>query len=246
MPRSLVEGTGSETAPRADGAVVAEHQPDLDLARACLAQDAAALAALDRLLADACVPALRAIDPSAAFADEVLQQVRVRLLLGTPDDRTPRLATYAGRGPLGGFLRVAALRTAMTAKRDHSRELPLEDGLAQLADSATSPAAAHLRADQHDHLRAALRVAIAAQPSRIRAILRLYYGDGAGVEDLGALYHVHASTISRWLDRAREEIFAATRRELARALALDGSALDSMLADAPALDVSLGSLLRTA
>src|SRR5262249_17102185 len=108
-----------------------------------------------------------------------------------------------------------------------------------------SPAAAHLRADQHEHVRAALRTAIAAQPSRTRAILRLYYGDGAGIEDIGALYRVHASTVSRWLDRARHEILTATRRELTRALKLDDRALDSMLAEAPALDVSLGSLLRT-
>jgi RNA polymerase sigma-70 factor (ECF subfamily) len=222
-----------------------EHQADLDLARAALAGDTAALAALDRLLADASLPALRGIDTAAAFADDVLQQVRVKLLVGTDGDRTPRLSTYAGRGPLGGFLRVTALRTAMTVKRESGREVPIEDGLAQLADSAASPATAQLRADQHEHLRAALRAAIAAQPSRVRAILRLYYGDGAQLEDLAALYRVHASTVSRWLDRARADIQAATRRELARALALDGRDLDSMLADAPALDVSLGSLLRT-
>ncbi|HTJ45969.1 MAG TPA: hypothetical protein VL463_27885 [Kofleriaceae bacterium] len=233
-----------ETGARAIRAEDPSCQSDLELARACLASDEKALASLDRLLTEACLPALRAIDPSPAFTDDIMQQVRVRLLMGTPDDRTPRLATYAGRGPLGGFVRVAALRTAMTAKRDNSREIPLEDGLAQLADSATSPAAAHARADDHEHLRAALRAAIAAQPSRIRAILRLYYGDGAGLEDLAALYHVHASTISRWLDRAREDIFAATRRHL-RDLRLGPSTIDAMLADAPALDVSLTSLLRT-
>ena len=229
----------------ASASAIVEHQGDLELARACLAGDERALAQLDRLLAEACTPALRTIDPSPAFADDVVQQVRVRLLMGTPEDRAPRLASYAGRGPLGGFLRVAALRTAMTIKRDSGREVPIEDGLAQLADSAASPASLHLRADQHEHLRAALRAAVAAQPTRARALLRLYYGDGAGIEDLAALYHVHFSTISRWLDRARADILAATRRELARALALDDQALDSMLAEAPALEISLGSLLRT-
>ncbi len=250
MTRStLLEGNAEAAATTAAApAASPEFEADLALARACLDGSREALAALDRLLAAACVPALRPIDPSPAFADEVIQVLRVKLLVGGgggSDDAGPRLSTYAGRGPLGGFLRVAALRTAMSTKRDSGREVSIEDGLAQLADSATGPAAAHLRADKDEHLHAALRRAIAAQPSRTRAILRLYYGDAAGIEDIGRLYHVHASTVSRWLERARQDILAATRAELARALRLDASAIDSMLTSAPALDVSLGSLLRT-
>jgi len=228
--------------PGTDDLAEIQHAADLALARACLGGDAAALGQLDRLLAEAATAALRAIDPSPAFADDVIQQVRVKLLVG---DGAPRLATYAGRGPLGGFLRVAALRTAMTTKRDTGREVPIADGLAQLADGAAGPASAHLRADSDGHLHGALRRAIAAQPSRTRALLRLYYGDGAGVEDIGRLYRVHASTVSRWLDRARADILAATRAELAKELRLDASSIDSLIAGAPALDVSLGSLLRT-
>jgi RNA polymerase sigma-70 factor (ECF subfamily) len=236
---TLLEG------PSADAAPAVEYVADLALARACLDGDADALARLDRLLAEASIAALRAMDPSPAFADDVIQQVRVKLLVGGAGDDSPRLATYAGRGPLGGFLRVAALRTAMSTKRDSGREVPIEDGLALLADSAAGPASAHLRIENDSHLHAALRRAIAAQPSRTRALLRLYYGDAAGVEDIGRLYRVHASTVSRWLDRARADILAATRADLARELRLDASSIDSMLAGAPALDVSLGSLLRT-
>lgn len=239
-PSPLLEPAAAPPAP------AAECAEDLALAQACLAGDPAALGALDRLLADAALAALRSIDPSPAFADEVIQQVRIKLLVGGGADARPRLATYAGRGPLGGFLRVAALRTAMSNKRDGGREVPIEDGLVQLADAAAGPGAAHVHADQAGHLRAALGRAIAAQPSRSRALLRLYYGDGTGVEDIGRAYRVHASTVSRWLERARHDILAATRAELARALRLDAQAIDSMLAVGPALEVSLGSLLRSA
>jgi RNA polymerase sigma-70 factor (ECF subfamily) len=224
------------------------YAADRALAQACLDGDPAALASLDRLLAQAATAALRTIDPSPAFADDVLQQVRVKLLVGAggdDHDPRPRLATYAGRGPLGGFLRVTALRTAMSSKRDGGREVPIDDALARLADDAAGPASAHLRGDSDQHLQAALRAAIAAQPSRTRALLRLYYGDGAGIEDIGRLYRVHASTVSRWLERARADILAATRDQLARALRLDPGSIDSLLAAAPALDISLGSLLRT-
>jgi RNA polymerase sigma-70 factor, ECF subfamily len=94
-------------------------------------------------------------------------------------------------------------------------------------------------------VRAALRDAIAAQPARTRAVLRLYYADGHGVEDIGRVYRVHASTVSRWLAKARLDILAATRASLVERLAASASEIDSVLGHAASVELNLSSVLRT-
>ncbi|HEY6032727.1 MAG TPA: helix-turn-helix domain-containing protein, partial [Kofleriaceae bacterium] len=80
---------------------------------------------------------------------------------------------------------------------------------------------------------------------RTRAILRLYYADGHGVEDIGRIYNVHASTVSRWLDKARGDILAQTRADLIERLHTPASQIDSLLGHAASLEISLEGLLRS-
>jgi hypothetical protein len=61
---------------------------------------------------------------------------------------------------------------------------------------------------------------------------------------LGRLYRVHASTISRWLSATREAILD-TRRHLAEALAMQHGEVESLLGLSGSLDLSLSSLLRS-
>ncbi len=63
----------------------------------------------------------------------------------------------------------------------------------------------------------------------MRTLLRYYYLDGVGVEELGRLYRVHASTVSRWLRSTREAILEQTRSQLAAMLVLKESEVESML-----------------
>src|SRR5688572_29589330 len=60
---------------------------DLYLACACLHGDAEALRAFDRQFLGEISAAVRRLDPSPAFADEVRQQLAQRLLLGQEDER---------------------------------------------------------------------------------------------------------------------------------------------------------------
>src|SRR5260221_6854340 len=166
------------------------------------------------------------------------------LLVGDDASNARRLARFAGTGPLAGWLRVVALRVAVDLRRKGWRELPVEDGLAKLAASGT-PQHALARAQHAAALRAALTAAVAAQRSRMRTLLRYYYLDGVGVEELGRLYRVHASTVSRWLSTTRDAILADTRHRLAASLALGESDVESMLNLSGSLEVSLDTLLRT-
>src|SRR5438552_1945842 len=67
-------------------AIAALHAEDLHLACACASGSPAALSAFDRsiLSGGALRPALKRIDASAAFADEVRQSLREKLLLAHP------------------------------------------------------------------------------------------------------------------------------------------------------------------
>ncbi len=220
------------------------HAGDLRLVAACLQADPAALDLLDRRYLRGLTGVLRTVDPSPSFADEVIQVVRHKLLVA--DGATPaRLASYAGTGPLGGWLRVTALRTALGLRRQNWREVPVEDRLAMVEHGARTPQQDVAHAQHAAALREALTAAVATQPSRMRTLLRYYYLDGVGVEELGRLYRVHASTVSRWLSSTREAILDETRRRIAASLALAESEVESMLGLSGSLEISLGTLLRT-
>lgn len=219
---------------------------DLRLAAGCVAGDPAALALFERRFVPDLRAALRTVDPDQSFGDEIVQRLRDKLFVSQGDGApAPRLLRYSGSGPLGGWLRVVALREAITARRHAWREVPLEAGFADAAHGARTPEQELAHREHASSFQAALRAAIAAQPSRSRALLRYYYSDGVGVEELGAIYRVHASTASRWLAQAREAILVETRRRLAAALAQSESQVESLLGLAKSLEVSLGTLLRS-
>ncbi|MBS2029275.1 MAG: sigma-70 family RNA polymerase sigma factor [Deltaproteobacteria bacterium] len=213
---------------------------ELLLASACAAGDEAALTAVDALLA---LEVARAVRPIAAeLVDDVAQLVRERLFVGTP----PRIADYAGDGPLGAWLRAVAVRTALNAKRPAEREEPIGSTPDQpLADP--DPELALLRARYRESFRAAFAQAIAALSLRERTVLRLATLDGLSLARIGAMYRKDASTISRWLAETRQSLLAATRARLAAELGTPSSELDSLMRAADSeLTVSLARLLASA
>lgn len=74
-------------------------------------------------------------------------------------------------------------------------------------------------------------------PASFGAVLR---------QELGRIYRVHASTVSRWLAQAREAILLDTRKKLAAALAQSEGQVESLLGLTHSLEVSLNTLLRSA
>jgi RNA polymerase sigma-70 factor (ECF subfamily) len=213
------------------------HMFDLAIAFACAARDPVALQHFEATH----VPPLRTIlqgrGHDASNAEDVLQEVRQRFLLDDP----PKMLAYGGRGPLGAWLRVAAVRMVLTSDRKRWREQPLEDALIVASPSdAPDP---H-RSERTELLREVLRSAVAALSASDRALLRLYYADEIGVEELGRMYRVHASTISRRLSQARAEVLTFTRSMLVKTIATR-SGVESMLAHAASLELNLDSLLRS-
>src|SRR5262249_9527872 len=90
----------------------------------------------------------------------------------------------------------------------------------------------------------AFRGALATLGHRERVLLRLYYQDELTVQQMGTLYSVNASTVSRWIGRARQAIVDGTRTALAARLAMPEAEIDSLLDLAQSLELSLGSFLK--
>src|SRR5262249_11180137 len=89
-----------------DAALDQLHVADLYLAFACAAGDASALRAFAAQLASAGA-AVRGVDASPAFVDEVLQRLQTRVLVAEAGS-APRILEDAGRGPLENWLRAGA------------------------------------------------------------------------------------------------------------------------------------------
>ena len=227
-------------------AALTRHAADLYLAAACLSQDPVALAAFDRELVAGARAAIRSIDATAAFLDEAVQRLRASLLVG--ENGRPRIADYAGRGPLAAWVGVAAVRTALMMKRSAQRakEVPAGDdwGDALAVLSTGNPELDLLKRQYATAFGEALREAVSALEPRLRSALRMSFVDGLSIDEIGAVYGVHRATSARWIQRACDQVLELTRAHLASRLALSATELDRMTALVHSqLDVSLSQLL---
>ncbi len=217
---------------------------DLYLALGALQEDRVALDALERTVLAPAERAVRRVDNADAFVDEVMQLTRLRLLLGEAR-QGPRLGGYSGKGPLRRWTEAVAVGVAVSLKRRPDRTTPLDDAVLESGVGTADPELALLQQRYRPAFRAAFAEALSSLSARDRNLLRLSLAQGLGVEALGALHQVHASTVSRWLARARSDLLEGTRASLARRLALNTAQLDSVLRVLDGhLEVSFSSLLK--
>ncbi len=218
---------------------------DLYLAAACLTGSPAAVAAFEREVLGAAKKAIEAIDSSSAFVDEALQRLRETLLVGAE----PRLAHYAGRGALRAWVGVAGARQALMIRRSQKRAREVSTSEDEWVDALATISTNNPELDllKHQYATAfsvALRDAVRSLESRLRAVLRMSFVDEVSIDEIAAVYAVHRATAARWIQRACDGVFAATRELLAQRLALTPSELDRMTALVQSqLEVSLSQLL---
>lgn len=186
----------------------------------------------------------------ASRRDEIAQRLRRDLFVGT-ERRPPFLTTYGGRGPLGSWLKVVALRGAMDVARElakaRKREVGGDDVIFERA-AATAPDAelAHLKAQYGPAVKRAFEEAFAALESRDRQLLRFQYIDGLNPDQTAALFRISRATAARHRKRAVERLLRATRDRLRAGLALSDRECDSVMKLVRSqLDLSMSRLLRT-
>src|SRR5262249_51056858 len=153
----------------------------------------------------------------------------------------PRLADYAGRGPLGGFLRVTAVRLALNlvASQRPERAQQLDEAMLESPDGSDAELDL-LHARYGPVVREAIRDALASLTSQQRNVLRLHLGKGLSTAKIAAVYRVDQSTVVRWLQAARAAVRTATYERLCAALGMstrDVASLTGLLLSR--LDVSL-------
>lgn len=225
-------------------AALAERAADLYIVCACVNQvEGAAQAFAERYLAD-----VRAITGTVGrgcdddYFDEVRQRLSERLLVGDAE-QPPRLAQYAGRGPLAGWVRMAAMRCALELTRGQKRRR--EGELVEQAVGGIDGELAFLKQRYRQHFIDAFRDALGSASAESRALLRLHYLEQVTTGALAALHGVSRPTIVRRLATAREEVLAAVREGVRARLSLEASEYDSLLDLVRSqIDVSLAGMLR--
>lgn len=213
----------------------AGFEDDAALAFAALEQHAPAVAELEARLDDA-RPHVARVNGSAAFFDEVRQQVLVRLLA----PGSARLREYSAQGPLRAWLRAVAVRLAIDVQRKEGKTAPEEElGTFIRANALHADPLRQLTAQRVSQ---AIRASLEKLPARDKTLLRLHYLEGATLEALAGMYSAHRATVARWLADARAFVLQQTRVELQSALGGDelDSAMDSV---ASLLDVSFRQLI---
>jgi len=221
---------------------------DVYLACACADGDAAAIVAFDVRYLQAIRSPLGRIVLDEATLDELRQQLRRKLFVPEPGERA-RILDYAGRGELGGWLHVAAVRTALNlvqqARVSGARgELLAEDD--HLIDPTTQdPELAYIKQVYREAFRRAFRTALPALTDREQNLLRQHYLDGLSIIELGRLLDVHRVTASRWLDEAKSALLERVRAEFMREARIPRSECDSFFRLVQSqLDVTFRGLLR--
>jgi RNA polymerase sigma-70 factor (ECF subfamily) len=123
-----------------------------------------------------------------------------------------------GRGPLGGWVRVVAVRTAIDLSRRRGERRPQPEP-ALLAD----PELEYLRDRYREEFARAFAAAIAGLPPDSRNLLRLHLVEGISMEELGRQLGVHSTTVLRRVAAARRAIVEAAKEKLRERLRLSDS-----------------------
>ena len=193
------------------------HVEDLYLALACGRGDSAALEALEESILSQIGGPLRSLTPTAEFAEEVRQRLRTRLLVG----EQPTILKYRGRGPLVAWVNVSAIRLGLTLieaqRRQQTREVGHWSAALLVADTG-DPEVDACKRQNLEAFRAALTEACEALPERDRALLRMHFVDGLGIDRVSTIYGVHRATAARWIVKAKDALSAGARTRLSAAL----------------------------
>lgn len=202
------------------------HPADLYLAAACLSHDEAAIAYLEREhIAKQFPPTSRPDERT-----ELLQRLRIKLLGATGSQ--PALATYKGRTPLGGFLRVVVRNLAHDLHRQEQPTVPIDD-TPEIAARIESPTEnielGYLKTTYRAEFRRCLEQAVRQLEPQQRNLLRMSLVHRMTTTEIGKQLGVNQSTVSRWLSAIQQELGQSTQQCMRERLNLNREEYESLM-----------------
>ncbi len=202
------------------------YASDLFLALGCVSGDSRALQYFESDVLSEVDPVLSRLGVSTADADEIRQELRVRLLTRS-EAREAVLTSYLGTGSLVNWVRAVAGRQALMSFRRNKPTESLEEELVEEAFS--DPVLAELKGRYRSEFKRALQASVGLLEPRERAIMRALVVDGRSVTEVAQIYNVHRVTASRWVSKIRMTLLEKTRARLGEELNLGDSEVQSVI-----------------
>ncbi|MDY7230396.1 sigma-70 family RNA polymerase sigma factor [Hyalangium rubrum] len=222
------------------------HGADLYLACACKEGVPGAVAAFQASYGATVEAALRGRNVPPAEREELGQAFWEKLFVGHPGVPA-KIGDYSGRGPLGGWVRVAAMRAALNFFEQRKSDLLLVGArVDEVREPCTSdPELDFLKSHYRDEVHQALKDALAGLEADERNVLRLHFLDGLSAERIATVYGVHRATVARWVARGREALLTGTRQLLTQRLRIEQGEVESILGIVRSqLGLALSSIFR--
>lgn len=218
---------------------------DLYLACACAEKMAGAAAVFETRYAQTIARAVARVLSAPVEREEAEQRTRDHLLVGD-HHAPPKIAQYVGRGPLGHWVSVAAIRVAVSHGRAESSSRRLQQKATAEA-IGRDPELVYMKDEVRRRLEIAVEEALARLEDRARLVLRLYLVSGMSLAAIGQTFGVSQPTVSRWLVTAREDVLSGVRTVLADRFRIPPDDLRSMVRLAASqFEVSISRVLGSA
>jgi RNA polymerase sigma-70 factor, ECF subfamily len=222
---------------------------DLVLARACAAGNEKAWDAFLAGYRELLYRAAYAIAKQDALGRELADSLYAELFGTTTRDgvRLSKLASYTGRGSLAGWLRSVLSQRFIDDYRKTRRTVSLEEQESELLAALPGPdAVAALEGVPLRKISESIGRVLKSMKAEESLLLQSYYLDQRSMAEIGRLFRVHESTISRKLNQVAKEL----KKRVLKQLQSDGFSLkvaeEVFSTDVRDLDIDVRKFLQAA
>jgi RNA polymerase sigma-70 factor (ECF subfamily) len=142
---------------------------------------------------------------------------------------------YSGRGSLGGWLFIAAIRIAERRTERAQHELPghepwVASDVQERLLPALDPEMEHLVHSYKAAFEAAMQQALATLSIRERNLLRYHFLERLSIDRLAEIYDVHRATAARWILRAQRRLADEARARFTAQIPVAADSVPRLLA----------------